>query len=1169
VPSVFVHIDLYDSSPGGEIDQMLAFEELKQSDLHPDLIEFARTPRLFLLVVKFRARLVDAGQVTIHRLLWEYGRDSFGDRAGRSFSEDDWRDWLQDIARRHRDGVREFSLKMLGETTSRPDLSEREVYARLSDIIDGQFTTLTSSGNLQLTPTVVAHALGAALLAVMDDVTELTFDTVNAELAQWLDPIAGLDQRAEILRAAVSSTVERGGATTTPIAGVLVTAWLQTQNVTDAHRRELAALAANLCTALLDAVEHSGARAHASARLWAVNALRAIQRPNPPALAAIVVRARRWFSIVSRDVLPPERTSADSEKSRSERFTTRIGVDIPGPLQVLGLDLQIVDQDDGVLGVTVPSILEGFPLADAAPVFEAAAIALAVRGRNESWAGLKWLCLLNNVDAAEMTATLRTLSDVTRERSPEIGVNSALPARVASLLLCLTGEEGDETVAVVIDPGLDRTFNYANDYLSRPSLSFFALERRHAEEALNDTDLSLITRIQRTRELWLDPTFYPPPDFVREVRAMTAYIDVEKLDRHGCNTIEDYNFEELEPVLARCAPDLLADLIRRKVQSYLTCPPESRYWSGIRATDYLILAGEAEAAAAQVLRLRAREETNSNEYYVANQLLTLELHGQPASVQADIVVSAALEHILSGVYEILQPPMPDEADALVARFDTGTSSQRRDLLTLLSLCRSDFSEITWLWLIEIAFGEDETLRGAAYKALATLDATRFGRELVSRNWTWSTNTDFWVNHYGTGALIEGATALPFDQIAPRLAPWRLLETARRRGSDPSEVRLAASIFGCVLVANTIDVPDPGSTLSVDRTEAESNPFLFSVTPVQSENNSEDPIGAMRAAMDIEAQIKARKRAADTAIKRISEARESGASLYLANVRAEDIDAVLVHAPDLVEDWLEGSIELTSDFKRHARLAECTYIALCEALLKYDAPRGVALWRSLSQTLTTQFIGNAHVDELIHVAFRAPDTLATAELRAELIELDRCNTDQDLLNISIAATFNGKAGWLSSIIEQDKVSPLVWRRKRGTVLEGFTSHNSLPITDAWPDGEIRTGHEDLRRKSARFRYREACAHYWWCTYLGAEDSARAYSAWVLFMRSADRRAWNWISDDLRAIKNPDAQFNLKISHVQLNRSKLWHAMEKCEDSLDKHFLGIKIVDGIGPWGKEPP
>jgi hypothetical protein len=292
VPALTVAVDIYDTTVGGELDRMLAFEGLTKADLHADLIELARTPRLFKLVIRFRDRLVEADQVTVHRLLWEYGRDTFGDRAGKSFSEDEWRAWLAEIAKCCRNGIQKFSLRNLGETATRPDLSEREIYARLSDIIDGRFVTPGPLGAMQLSPTVVAHALGMALLAHLEDIGDATFAAIETDLAQWLDPIAGLDQRAEILRAAVSIFVERGVSTTTPVAGVLVTAWLQTQNVSDSHRRELASLAPSIPEALLDAVEQSAAYAQASARMWAINALRAIPRAEGPPLTAIIARVR-------------------------------------------------------------------------------------------------------------------------------------------------------------------------------------------------------------------------------------------------------------------------------------------------------------------------------------------------------------------------------------------------------------------------------------------------------------------------------------------------------------------------------------------------------------------------------------------------------------------------------------------------------------------------------------------------------------------------------------------------------------------------------------------------------------------------------------------------------------------------------------------------------------
>jgi hypothetical protein len=318
--------------------------------------------------------------------------------------------------------------------------------------------------------------------------------------------------------------VERGGPTSTPLAGVLVTAWLQTQNVADNHRHELAILAPNFPDALLDAVERSRGHTQASARLWAVNALRAIPRNDRRALTSIITRLRAWFSVVAVGL----GLTGDHDKHRQQRFMTRIGTDASGPVTVLGVNLRIVDRADGVLVATAPSIIDGFPLFKVQPIFEVAAIAFAVAGHNDGWDGLKWLCLFNEVDPDETAAALRDLSKEIRLRYPESGVHSDLAARVAALLLWLTGQEVDEDAALSIDPGIDRVLSYENDYLPRPGRSLYALERQHAIAALTDTELPLHFRVGRTKELWFDPTFEPPASFVAEVREAAASVDVEK-----------------------------------------------------------------------------------------------------------------------------------------------------------------------------------------------------------------------------------------------------------------------------------------------------------------------------------------------------------------------------------------------------------------------------------------------------------------------------------------------------------------------------------------------------------------------------------------------------------------------------------------------------------------
>ncbi|MBH5396443.1 hypothetical protein HZZ13_01260 [Bradyrhizobium sp. CNPSo 4010] len=111
--------------------------------------------------------------------------------------------------------------------------------------------------------------------------------------------------------------------------------------------------------------------------------------------------------------------------------------------------------------------------------------------------------------------------------------------------------------------------------------------------------------------------------------------------------------------------------------------------------------------------------------------------------------------------------------------------------------------------------------------------------------------------------------------------------------------------------------------------------------------------------------------------------------------------------------------------------------------------------------------------------------------------------------------------------------------------------------------MRTDSADLRRKAARLRWREACGHHWWRSYLAAQDAVEAYAAWVLFLHSADARAWTWMRDD-EGQNNNDAFFALKLAHVQLNRAGLKRAMNKVLEKCEKKFLDHDIVEGIGPW-----
>jgi hypothetical protein len=1101
-PTTLINVGPYDITPGGELDQMLVFENLTQADLHPEVVELARNPRLFNLVVEFREKLVNAGEITVHRLLWEYGRNTLG-----QFNESEVGEWIRER------GTQRFNEKQLAELANRPDLLPKDIYSRLSFIIDGRFIVKDRFGKMNLLPIIVSNALGAGLLATLKGVT---YEGIEEELNQWLDPISGLDERSEILRAAVSIHLAQKNSGYTPLLGVLVTAWLQAQNISDNHRSELENLAPKIPRALLDAVEHSLNRTHNSARFWAVNALRAIPKQNEHILEMIIDRLSQWFSKIS--LLPSPHFSENDKMYilHSDHFMGRIGTD-SGSITVLGKHITVMDWVDPTLSVTSASIMEGYPLLKMFPIFEKVAITSAVIVVNGLWNRLKWLCLLNDVDPEETRVALKELSERILKIEPEDGINPELHKLASSLVLTLSGHEQDDNDSASGKPLINRLYSYEKDYLSCPEEGGFPLERRHAKDVLLKTDISLYSRILRVEDLWLDPTFDPPSEICIELETLFE-----------SKQFETYQFNTYLPTLARCAPDLLAKIMREKMQYTATCHP--------------LLAEGAETKAAQKIR-----QTETSRWAVG-KLLILEILYLDVKTQIDILIQADLDFFSKELNHILRTPTSEDVDALITRYATGSTKQRQDLLALLLFHPIKFSDMAWSWIEEYAKQENPDHIHIAFQTLTLSNAKRFGRTLLDIDWIWSPYAHLWVNHYGSLAIIQATKNLSFNKIIHRLAPWLLLRAAVIRGSKPEEVKLASELYGQVLTDSKIKDFDRGPDLVVRVDDNQEFSFNYNVP-----RNSPVMIGKL-----IDHSLMAKTR--------IKEARASGANLYLTNIDFSDFDPVLKYTPEVVDRWIDGYQEVTKEFQHRVRFADWSFIALCEALLIHDPVKGVVLWLALKKIVMVNYTGPGSINQLIHLIFRAPDSHTVFEVRDELLLLNNCSSDLELFDLAIAAFYNGKSSWLTEIIENDKASKLAWKRRRGLVLDGFTANNNLPIEKAWPDHQIKTSWDELVHSSARFRWSEACAHHWWRAFLNAKTTVDAYAAWVLFYKLADRRAWIWIYKDIETIGDNSELFKLKIKHFETNKRKLDQSMNKKTEKLKRRFLNRNITTGIGPWRK---
>lgn len=1166
VPPVRIPVEPYDLTPGGELDQMLAFEGLQHASLHPDLLALARIPRLFRLVMRFRDRLVEAGQVTVHRLLWEYGRDTFGDQDGTSFSEQQWRAWLTDIAGRFRKGKNTFSTQEIATMVGRADFNPSEIYSRLSSVVDGRFTELTASGELRMSPTIVSHALGAALLSHLDAVASRPAQSVSETLAKWLDPIAGLDQRAEVLRAAVSIFVERGDSFSHAAGGTLLCAWLHSQNLPDTHGAEITALAPLLPGALIDAIEDSSEHSYSAARDCAVRALRSISPDHSKALGIIHSRALAVFSIVPRHL---DRIGDDEDRRRSQReyWRKRVGADAEGTFRILGLDITLVENRASSVELAIVRVLEAFPLAPAASVMKAAAIARSLGGALRSWDALKWICLLNEKDPEQTMVAFRRLADDLCNRAPEPGIHPELGAQAASLLLGLCGNEDDEATAARVSPPLGRAWNYDRDYLADPGSSSFSLERRHAASVLSDSKLSVGRRLQRSSTLLLDPTFALPDDFIPSLVAAATSLDLNQVHRSRQRAAEDHWHDDLMPALARCEPRVLADMGRRALGLIGTCADEEVYWRAIHVPDYLLVAGPQEKLAAKVGRSRGITAHPGERAFAITNLLFVEIHDLHAFEQFSTLIMSDLTPIYTTVGDVIRPPSSNDVDRLIEAASGHTSKQQQDLLYLLSTQSLTLSDKGWEWLVRMMRSAESKLAEIALKTLAHSDARRLGHTLQRDGWRTGSPHSHVANHYGSLSLIQATASLPFEDIATRIVPSLTARAARIRGEEPAEVTLAANILSGALEVSRVPDADLGGHISACTDGGW--PVKLRISPRRTSSDDGDPTKALRQAFDAEAQQAALDEASSAAIKQIADVRDAGGSLFLSTFEVEDVSCLVRRAWPIVETWLEGMAARTADFRRRVSMARYLYVALCESLLHIRPELGEALWRALREVTETRYLGTAGVDILIHAAFRAKDSAPVNQLRHALLAPPLSISDSDLFDVALAALAANRLDVIHTFVQLDRDSSLSWRRRRAEVLEGFVGNKDLPVTEAWPEGPLATSHAESRRTAARLAWRDACARHWWSQYLDASSSEDAYAAWVLFLQTADRRAWVWMHNDEYVKPNGRAPFHLddRLRYASLQHSELEQAMKRRSDRLDRQFLFRDICEHVSPWASE--
>ena len=1161
-----IDIGSYDLAPGGEFDRKLALAGVTRGDLSDHLIRHAAVPRMFDLIVRLRSDLGSVADIAVHRLLWAYGASAIQDSSVGAFSEQEWRQFLLELATDYRNGIR-LSTRRRIETPDRVD------HAVAGSALPSRFRRdrrhIHHPGPRRRSafrPRFCIPRLGLALVSKLEKAE--SGDQPTTTLDQFLDPIAGYDDRAEILRAAVSIALLRHDVELPAWLGTLCTRWLHSQNLPETHLGDVEILAPELVTPMLDVIEASTGHSHTTPRQIAIAAVASVDRTDSRVAAAIAERGCKWQSYISLEIRggKSDRGEDSFHAQRCKRLRKRIGTAESGPVAIADREFEIVERTDDDLIVAAAQLLQGRPLAPAIEFFVRGAIHSAVVGGGIPQEPLSWLNILNSIDPHETAAALRSASQAIRSLAPQAGHHRDLNARIASLLLWRTGYSEDAEEAWRTDPKIDHYHRYETDYIPDPSRSLFRLERRHAARVLCDKNVAMFGRIDRAKDALLDPSFDVPQAFVAEVVSTSERFEFSRTATGRGRTSEDLRWERLSLALARCAPNRLADCERSRLQQFADRSADQRFGSALVAPQSMLLVGGGEGKALQALRERVSGEPDQDDRAIQTNLLIAEIQSMSPIDQVTRILNSDLEVLVLELGRACASPSAGELDHLVDSFH-GDDRMLRRLATVLAEHDLDLSQRSFDAFSELLFSDDaDGACGAAWWLLGSNAPERLGHVLDRINWSWSSSKPYTENIMGSKAIAASNRGSSFSDFAARLAPSQLLEALAQDVRSREEAKLAVDLLSAALFQYREDAPKSGLDIFHDHEAAATGNYNFTIGDiVEDRGDRDDILSFFERASRPEQYAERRQEIIRSYIDAVRQARRSGAQLLHAHFEPEDFDLVLDLYPEALERWLEGMDPCSAEFRRKVRLAEGFFVGLCEALLKRDPSRGIPLWRILRPSLATRFIDGTGIDRLKYSPFAAPPCPPVDAVLADLYSPEESPTDDDLWDILVAARRSGRVDWLERMVSRDELSHCPAHRRRAAFLRPLLTRPDIAGNDAWPSSEPIGGYQEIHRQSWILGQREAFAAHWLRKFAEADTPETAHAFWVLFTACSDRRIRTWLFKDYDryAASNGPIE-SAKQRFFEHERNHLKSAISENEKLLAKNFTSQRISEALLPW-----
>lgn len=1166
------------------LDTALAQRNLRREDIPNNLLPIIRKPRYFDLMVRYRDRLTESGDMTIARLVYEDWRDRHERKVNTPLTNEQFQDVIRQLAETQQQRVTRLRdqdiVKILPVA-----VDQEHTYRALEELRTGGILT-EKSGKYHVNEQLLPYGLGLLLVEQLEQAA-LNGDDLRETIAGWLEPHAEMDIKAAICEFAALHALTLGDIVQ-KIKVALLQAWVDSRNISMNTEETITAYMPldTQAYVVLAEIVWSATGDNAWAQEILVGAFIYWYDKSLKVAEELQLAFERWLGFVPINGFPQREETRENVAKAQKEMSERVGHDLlPGPFSLGGFPLTVIE-NNGILrlGRAALAVISHVSRIAFVRAIAIGCLAEAIMGHPDKYHVFGWVL---------RTASEDIWTAVEREVQQLLVDGSVVAKQAAYRLLSYDGREQAYALRETIPETIFPPAPVYEQYLQDPCNSGFTWDAETCVQCLQRQDLSVSLVARQTAPHSVNPDLFVPDYYQTKFMEASITIDTEKLWIFLAPTSEDHTLETFEPILLRFAPHRLVDFVCSVAQQIRERRGMAQRQLSFRLNSFSLVFSEVEWRAVDdawhqlVDTVSTWEDPEETTEYFLYRLLFLQ-------GTAEDHITAMLrrpDHLLEETINRQNfLPVNDWATIQHAFTQAVVPKITMRILWYLSAHPSTVSyDLLRDHIIPLLSHESSHIRSLVLEIIYRAGNEAAVHAVVTGPWCWSQaradgEEHYGENHWGSLILCEYGVKQPIADIVRRVHPSYIGHAVLKRGNRTEEVEQYAHIIHNLWIRlNTEapdipnDLPDFTITSSIQRDaprmghrslqDKHSHRVTFfhsyatwgGVSPEESSFDfNDDGINSFKARQEQLWQI------VHEAIKD----QEAVGNFWFSDAfYPEDLNSIIETYPEVVEEWTEAVLKDKTVAARIVHRMSSFYHALCIALMDTDPPLAIRLyWRIREIRYRVQIIDYMTRFEILDFALfvKLPNDIDIIR-NAWQERLAACTSDKELMTVALLAQYGKGKDWLWTYITERLLSQIPIERARALSLLGFIDEEKARTQlDLLLQELPKTWLHDMAKLAKQRCDANAWAKHWFRTFLSTHDDIGAWAAFRLFLRCVDGRYLLW-HDVIRKEVGEEKISAHRKSFLLNNTSEIRSSIRSNEKNLEEQLFGQKKQQRqVWPW-----